>query len=134
MDWTQIIVALVGGGALVAFFSWLTSVNNTATKVLSERVDKLVARVSHYEQQITEMENERVKNHDEILQARKESADKDERIKVLETENEKLKAQVAKQAQEIDGLQRKVSELVLRIDELQKESGVGVSVCGHTGE
>ncbi len=122
MDWTQIIVALVGGGALVAFFSWLTSVNNTATKVLSERVDKLVARVSHYEQQITEMENERVKNHDEILQARKESADKDERIKVLETENEKLKAQVAKQAQEIDDLQRKVSELVLRIDELQKES------------
>ena len=122
MDWTQIIVALVGGGALVAFFSWLTSVNNTATKVLSERVDKLVARVSHYEQQITEMENERVKNHDEILQARKESADKDERIKVLETENEKLKAQVAKQAQEIEGLQRKVSELVLRIDELQKES------------
>ena len=122
MDWTQIIVALVGGGALVAFFSWLTSVNNTATKVLSERVDKLVARVSHYEQQITEMENERVKNHDEILQARKESADKDERIKVLETENEKLKKQVAKQAQEIDGLQRKVSELVLRIDELQKGS------------
>ena len=122
MDWTQIIVALVGGGALVAFFSWLTSVNNTATKVLSERVDKLVARVSHYEQQITEMENERVKNHDEILQARKESADKDERIKVLETENEKLKAQVAKQAQEIDDLQRKVSELVLRIDELQKGS------------
>ena len=122
MDWTQIIVALVGGGALVAFFSWLTSVNNTATKVLSERVDKLVARVSHYEQQITEMENERVKNHDEILQARKESADKDERIKVLETENEKLKAQVAKQAQEIEGLQRKVSELVLRIDELQKGS------------
>ncbi|HPL81513.1 MAG TPA: hypothetical protein PLU23_03320 [Anaerolineaceae bacterium] len=122
MDWTQIIVALVGGGALVAFFSWLTSVNNTATKVLSERVDKLVARVSHYEQQITEMENERVKNHDEILQARKESADKDERIRVLETENEKLKKQVAKQAQEIDGLQRKVSELVLRIDELQKGS------------
>jgi len=122
MDWTQIIVALVGGGALVAFFSWLTSVNNTATKVLSERVDKLVARVSHYEQQITEMENERVKNHDEILQARKESADKDERIKVLETENEKLKKQVAKQAQEIEGLQRKVSELVLRIDELQKGS------------
>jgi len=122
MDWTQIIVALVGGGALVAFFSWLTSVNNTATKVLSERVDKLVARVSHYEQQITEMENERVKNHDEILQARKESADKDERIKVLEIENEKLKKQVAKQAQEIDGLQRKVGELVLRIDELQKGS------------
>lgn len=122
MDWTQIIVALVGGGALVAFFSWLMNVNNTATKVLSERIDKLVARVSYYEQQITEMENERVKNHDEILQARKESADKDERIKVLETENEKLKKQVAKQAQEIDGLQRKVSELVLRIDELQKGS------------
>jgi len=138
MDWGAIIIAALSGGAVVKLLDLLvvrlnlkSSDTATAMQVLIARINTLNTRVDTYEKQIKDLESERLETNEKLNQARKESAEKDIRIKTLERENQDLKAelqrvhnQLEESNRQIEHLEKQVLTLLARVDELAGRSAL----------
>jgi predicted nuclease with TOPRIM domain len=134
MDWGQILLAALTGGAIVKIidaiivrFKLKSADTNTALQVLMARVGTLNKRIEEYENKVDRLISEREELTIRLAKAQEELAQKQIKIDALKAENEALSARVTtlendivRRDEQIEMLQAKIAELVLRIDQLQK--------------
>ena len=130
MDWTAIIIAAVGGGALSALINAVFNRCKTkadAYEVISGVYEKRLAALTD---RATQLEARVEKLEGVIDNLRLEVEERDDMIDSLQRENAKLKAEIkALQAEnackdrKIAKLQAQVKELAMRLDAMNGDGG-----------
>ncbi|MCE5207862.1 MAG: ELKS/Rab6-interacting/CAST family protein [Chloroflexi bacterium] len=130
MDWGAIIIAALTGGAVVKLLDLLirrqeleADADKLGVTALQGVVDRLSNQLKEQDQRMDELEKSRLADTQKLLGEMRKSAELEHERDVLLKDIESFQFKLTDRDKKIANLERKVAQLLLRVEELELQLG-----------